>query len=555
MASILATPVFAPIGVPERPELEIGPWSGYLAAIFRGGNIASNLPVDVQSLSYNGQIIKTYFNDYYNRIWVLPSQNVNFGEIGGIVEQTRLFWNSFLQETTVAGIQQNIENVDSIGLNVSQTIGPLATVLVRYITDESGPEQALGEISYTFSIGGIKVVTFEGRRSLRWPTEDFKVNWGAAYEVEIEYRTDIFVSRNGKEQRRAQRRKPRKRLTYQSIFDYEKLRRYNAILANRQTRTFTIPEETKTIKLSASANAGDSTLTFDEIPAWVVVDTNYMLLLDSKREVVRVESISANTVTLSAGLQNNWFAGDYFVPVHTVRMATSISAPLVTNSVATVAQQWEVEPTTEPFENGDIDYDTYEDLFVFAEKHNWGETLDVQKNYNREEVDFSKGRVRYFTPVDFPNQIRTSRILTDSVDRMKNIENFFMRMRGRAGEFWIPTWERDLEVVSSVSDSTDRILCEGRELFDYYPGDRVFRNIMIQMVNGQRFYRRIESYQLQGENTEVQVTEILPGLELGDIEFVSFLVRARFASDTHTTSWLTREVPTANIAFQVLEDI
>lgn len=559
MSTILADGDYAYFAssTPPIAPLQLGPWGAVdINQIFDSGDLAVSPPLNILGVPYQGTILPSYFNDYYNRIWIIPSSNLDFGEVGGFVEVPRFFWNAFLSDTDISGILPEAENVELSGAVVGTTFKPLELKTLTFSTNENGPQSIEGQYSFSFSIGGTKVVTFQGRRSLQWPSEDFKVNWANPYEVEIEYRTDIFVSRNGKEQRRAQRRKPRKRITYQSVFDNAKLRRYNAIIANRQTRTFTLPEETKTIKLSADATAGNNALVFQEVPNWIRPQFNYMLLLDTKREVVRVESILGNTLTLSANLQNDWFEGDYLVPVHTVRTSTSISAPLVTNTVATVTQDWEVVATSEPFEEDLYDYETYEDYYIFDEKHNWGKALEVQKNYTRDEVDFGKGVVRYFTPIDFPNQVRSLTYESDSVERHDRVRRFFQAMRGRAGEFWSPTWERDLELIADVAPGTDRLLCEGTDLATYYEEDKVFRNIYILMKDGTVFYRRIEGYQIIGENTEVELTEsISPGLLLNEVELICFLVRTRFASDTFTTSWLTREVWSAKIALQSLEDL
>lgn len=555
MNAILSSPILAPLGVPEIGPLEQGPWTAYDTQQLVSGQRSPVAPLAFSSQAFDGGTLRSYFDDYYNRIWVISNQNVDFGEIAGPLEVTRSFWNAFLVPSTLSTVVENAENVIFSGVSPPQVFAPLQALPVVFSTNEIGPDVLSGTIEFTFSVGGIKILTFEGRRSLQWPTEDFRVNWDSPYEVEIEFRTDIFVSRNGKEQRRAQRRKPRKRITYQSIFDNKQLRKYNAIIASRQTRTFTIPEETKTVKLAASAATGTDTLVFDTVPEWVVPNYNYMLLLDNRREIVRVDSVSGNTVSLVGNLQNDWLIDDYLVPVHTVRTSTNISAPLVTNTVSIVNQTWEVEPTTEPFEQNSIQYDFYEGYPVFNENHNWLSSLSVEKNYNREEVDFGKGRVRYYTPIDFPNQVRGLSLLTESLSRIESIKTFFKEMRGRAGEFWLPTWERDLELIADVAVNTDRLLCEGTELFEYYPEDKVFRNIYMVLKDGTTLFRRIESYQLLGDNTEVQVTEPLPALTVGDVELICFLPRTRFASDTLTISWLTREVASANISFQTLEDI
>jgi hypothetical protein len=257
-----------------------------------------------------------------------------------------------LQPVTVTAINETeTENVELLNLTVSTSIGRLATRVVQFRTNEQGPSQLEGFYDINFSLGGVKTINVSGRRSLPWPIEDFRVNWAEPYEVSMEFRTEIFVSRNGKEQRRAQRSTPRKTIEYSSAFEAGQLRRYNAILANRQTRTFTVPEETKTVKLSSAANQNTNTLTFESLPNWVKANFNYMLLSNKRREVVQVESVSLNSVTLAGPLQNDWPEQTYLMPVHTARASTQIRAPRLTNGVATVSQIFEVLPTSEPYED------------------------------------------------------------------------------------------------------------------------------------------------------------------------------------------------------------
>jgi hypothetical protein len=542
--------------------LQEGPWSAFLSTSVKASQaleIAS--PIQVSSVNYVGRVLNSYFNDYYNRIWVLPNTSVNFGEIGGLVQQSRTIWNTFSQPVTVTAINETeTENVELLNLTVSTSIGRLATRVVQFRTNEQGPSQLEGFYDINFSLGGVKTINVSGRRSLPWPIEDFRVNWAEPYEVSMEFRTEIFVSRNGKEQRRAQRSTPRKTIEYSSAFEAGQLRRYNAILANRQTRTFTVPEETKTVKLSSAANQNTNVLAFEEVPNWVRPDFNYMLLNARRREVVQVESVSLNSVTLAGPLQNDWPEQTYLMPVHTARASTQIRAPRLTNGVATVSQIFEVLPTSEPYGDTSETYPLYEDLPVFLEKHNWSQNLEVIYGYEREELDYGKGLVRYYTPIDFSSQVRTLAFDTDEVSRSDRIRDFFIKRRGQREEFWLPTYENDFVLVQDVAPNTDRLRVKGRDIYDFYRDDKTYRNFIVFLTDGTAITRRIESMQLisdlNGEDTELEVTEVLPqGLQVSEVRVFSWLPRVRFATDILRQSWLTREVSRVTLSFRTLEDL
>ena len=90
----------------------------------------------------------------------------------------------------------------------------------------------------------------------------------APYEVTREYRTEIIVSRSGKEQRRALRQTPRKRIEYLSSLCDENVRAFDRAMVNAQRIPVSIPERVRFVKFADGLPPGFGALTIDPVPSW-----------------------------------------------------------------------------------------------------------------------------------------------------------------------------------------------------------------------------------------------------------------------------------------------
>lgn len=541
----------------NAPDVPQGIYDGIELSAFPVGSLTKVDPVGVLPQSFQGKVLKTYFNDYYNGVWILPSI-IDFGEVPAFETNSFTIWNSFLTPVTLQTVTSvNDENITLSGITANTTFQPLETKQASLSTDENGPPTIAATYSLGFDFGTVFRVNAIGTRSGLWPVE---VNWDNPYSISYEYRTDIFVSREGKQQRRALRNKPRKTIAYRGCLTAEEMRNLNGLLALRQTRTFVAPEITRYEYVSQQEASGSTGLTLENIPAWLITGEQYLIRGNGNQEVRTLTNISTNRVEFSGVSGQEWPVGTQVLPLLRVRLNTSIRAQRVTNGVSLVNVNLEVDPGSEPFPESFSDLPQFEGREVLSYRPNWVSGIDVTYQYDRNEVDYGHGVASYFTPIDFGNRLHRLNYTGLNYQRMQDLKSFFQRQKGQQREFWLPSWEDDFDVVQDIAAGANSIRVRGTDIQSYFDMDKVHQCGYIETRAGDSFYLRVlDMFTVQdalGTDTVIRFDNVIgPEIPVSQIHTAGWLFLCRNATDRLTSQWLTNEVGTCNFSIRTLENL
>src|SRR5262245_35873674 len=175
----------------------------------------------------------------------------------------------------------------------------------------------------------------------------------APYEVTREYRTEIITSRSGREQRRALRQTPRKRIEYLSALCDDNTRAFDRAMVNAQRIELAIPERVRFVRFDDGLPPGFSALTIDPVPSWIFAGASLILTGGMTNAVRTVESVSGTTVAFEETDAIAWPPGTRLSPSLTGYLDPSIPAPLVNRSHNTVEASitFHVDPGSEPVED------------------------------------------------------------------------------------------------------------------------------------------------------------------------------------------------------------
>lgn len=256
----------------------------------------------------DGVVTREFFDDYYNRIHVVPT-TLSFGMITADSTAPVQLWNAHLRaEVTLASISVPSGSAATlIGSALPLELSPLAVATYNVRVPRSGGAPSFnGDIIFGFGVDGTARVNISGVRARLWPAAP---NWSNTYKITYAFKTEIIVSASGREQRSALRRTPRKIIEYTATMRDGDLRAAKDRLWGRQHLGLVIPEAPRFTTLAAPMASGAQELTVVEAPAWLMPGGMIVLSDGVRSESFAVREVDGAVVTTVAIAEMDWAAG------------------------------------------------------------------------------------------------------------------------------------------------------------------------------------------------------------------------------------------------------
>lgn len=384
------------------------------------------------------------------------------------------------------------------------------------------------------------------------------INWSQRYDETYEFLTDIFTSRSGKEQRRALRNTPRKTISFQAIAHDDGLRWFTRMMAGRQANAFLLPDITRDIHTTQPMGAGTVEARVDRLADWIEPGAPVVIQYGNQRTSRLVDTYTANTVTFTTPLNESWPTGATIHPGLPGRVAQQIRSTRPTNAVAAIDVVFEVEPLSLKYTNG-APTTVWRDAEVFLVKPNYANPITVTHDWPVEHVDFNRGAIKTFRPIDFGSRMYQATYLGIGRDKVRDIVDVFLRAKGRRGEFYMPTWENDLPLRESLTQGSFRMRVVGNGPAMLLHGDTVMKNLAVFTHDGRVYFNRansiVEYADADGRDSLITCEFAWPmTILMHEIMYVCWMPLCRFASDGITVSWLTDEIANTTLSIMSLED-
>lgn len=524
----------------------------------KGGEFTNRLPISLISHQFSGGKMRTFFDDYYNRVYFLPS-SINLGAISTTVTKEFRVWNSYRKTVTLDDITLiNGEGLSLLGASVPDVFLPLGLKTYSVVAGTNGPPNVDATFTFTFDAPEVFRLSVTGTRAKVSPLVP---NWMEPYEVEYAFKTDMFTSRSGREQRRALRSTPRKKISFKATPAGDPFRAFNDLMASWHNNTVILPEAPRQAVAAQPIMPDDLTMTiYGDIPEWVVPEATVVLAYRGQYETRKVESAAGNIVVFTGASAILWPVGTKLHPGVSGRIEASLKTTRNTNRATTVDFSMDVTPASEPVVPVPAAPQTFNGRELFTVKPNWISLPDVTYESQREPVDYDRGVIAIFTPVAFVSQIRKMTYSSRDYAGMKELTDLFHRAKGQRGEFYMPTWEADIQVGKSSPVASRTIRINGTDFAKNYPADTVHKAVAVYFNDGSVIYQTVESiYEVNdadGNDSVIQVgadwTRIVSP---ATVKTISWLLVWRFATDTLTVEWLTNTVARCDMTFRSLEDL
>ena len=393
-------------------------------------------------------------------------------------------------------------------------------------------------------------------------------NWRNGVRDTYEFKTDVFASRDGSEQRRSLRENPRRTIEAALLLDGERLRAFSdAINTAKDGKVEVSDFSADRATVLETVADGATVLKVDHIPQWLSGGVVCCLVTGRKSRKVQIDFVSETNVVLTAGVSGSVGSGAHLLPFVAASIGNSATLSLHTLQVATSSLKFDVTPGSVVRVADDLPFDSSSagdsvqsfgpaamlfGRYVLLRKPNFLNQPQMQFSLKFETVDYERGIVKTFTPVPIVSRTLTATHLAASRADAMALLDIFMRCRGRAGEIYVPTWGSDFPTV--VSAAGDGIVVSGTDFYDTYHGDKAHAAVLIRAKDGTLHPFEITGMAASSGNTTVQM-HASHGLAANDIDVISWMFVSRFAQDAFTIEWVTNQVANISLSFVTLENL
>lgn len=371
------------------------------------------------------------------------------------------------------------------------------------------------------------------------PYLNYKPEWSSGVNVEFEYQTDIFTSRNGSEDRRSLRSKPRKSLDFDVLEWDDEAARLAAHSMVQGGAPVYAPYFLDRIPCAPS----ETGLRIAVIPNWVR-HLRWVAAMgpDGKWTPLQVRSAASNTIEFFERITVPYWQ---ICPIEKFILSTDSNISNVTSRVAkgrlvldqVAGSGTRVFDELHPWAPAA----TYRRFPVYPFVPNWASNVTRSADRINDEWDMGYGVQDWaFSEKESITTIGFNHLAKNYAETRAASE-FFHAMRGRRGSFYTSTWTDDLRILK-VDRKNSTITVAGEFAKYVFESSERYQNIAIRGQFGLCFVG-ILSAAISGGNTVLDLDMTLPD-EIQDFEMekASYLFKSRFASDRFAMSYVTSAV-------------
>ncbi|ERP95697.1 hypothetical protein Q669_29450 [Labrenzia sp. C1B10] len=376
-----------------------------------------------------------------------------------------------------------------------------------------------------------------------------RINWDDGYRDSYVFKTDVITSHTGREQRRAVRNRPRREIELSATFDREIKWLLDNHMAKFQHARTLVPDISKPLVTVSDLGIGNQSCSYIGDAFWLSAGRRVLLV---NRDLIETRTVSGFTTTTILFTEDDGLfefpAGTRIFPASAGRLDLEFDANRLVSSVAASKVSFQVEPGGESYDQG-TPYELLGEREFFTQRHNYADSLGVTYAQARDDVDMGFGRIQHYLPQAFSRRNIRIQLLASSSAEIGEIVSFFHRMKGRVGEFFMPTWEQDV-VFSSMPGNGRFIVVDGQSFGHSFKDSTVFRRLMVIMKDGTRIQLEVDFIEILTDtnSTVIWLKEDLPPLLFNDttVDRICWVLLCRFASDRIDVDYQANSV--ANIA-------
>lgn len=386
----------------------------------------------------------------------------------------------------------------------------------------------------------------------------FPYQWSVGATEELAFRTEIIVSRDGTEQRIAQRVKPRATYTFQSLLTKDQAKAPARRAGHRQAERYFIPHPHQTVKLAAPVAASGSSLVIDRTPPSWVTPGNYIVLNGASGDgaLAAIVRVSGTTVSLATAIGQDFPVGATARQAVEGRFAGENEVVYVTNKTAQLSTNFEADPVLNFVPEYGEPESTIDGVEFFDMPPNWSGSVTFSFAQEAEIFDEGRGAVDAYYPVAHTTRLAKMRFLCETPEKLDKLLGVFHRSKGRRDRFYAPLWVDEVSILGSALSGAESLTVQGREFFDTFGPYLSYRRILIRRKVGADLLLRITDVVVDGAGNSVLNLSVPLATDLvsSDIQSVMWVCPVRFASDRLTIEWRVDGIAEIEVNLSTLEE-
>lgn len=510
--------------------------------------LVNALPVSASPRVLNCDPTSSYFDDYYNRIHVVPS-SIAFGSIIASSTRDLVVWNSYLDPKVFSDINVPADLGVSVnppaGVSIPQTFNALQQWTFSVVADLIGPPTF--DSAFEFTVSGRTIsVPVSGRRLVVFP---FAPNWNSPVDESFEWNSWVLTAGDGSEQTGSNwGNQPRRHFSYTVLLKGLQLQKFENLLFGWQHRAFGLPVWVDKTKTTASIAPGSTAVPCDTSLRSFVADGFGVLYLDDDNfEAFAIQSVSAGSITAALPTQRAWPAGTRVYPVIPALLNQTTSGGYQVDNLAVVPVSFDCDPQQTPGNTATTaTVPQYQGEELYMLRANWASPLSFQVNSARRTLDYRTGANSTYSTQGFSKTTRKHTWNLTGRQSSADFRAFIGRREGIAIPVYMPTGNTDFTVVSPALVDTAYLDVSPND-YDLFVGAHpARRDLAILLRNGTYFVRRITDAQMSGSVLRLTLDATFPqNIDPSQMKRVSLVGFYRLESNSVSIRWLTDEVGTA----------
>lgn len=492
----------------------------------------------IKSFNKDGDKEITFFDDFYFRVHLTPA-TLNLGNILSVQSRSVYLWNANFVTQQVSSFTGTNEPGLSIQEPDSTPYNLLPLDLSEYIftVDVVGSPQF--DTTVTWTVDGEQIMLpVTGRRVILFP---FEPNWSSSVIETLEWKTNIFVSYDGTEQRSQIRSKPRLTLSYSTMTKGAEARQFRNLMYGWQHRQYAVPMWYDVVVMTGGVNQGATTIGLNTENIGFQVGGLAVLFSDFETfEVFEIESITPISLVTTRPLEFSWPIGTKVYPVNQALISKNLPTTSPIASVKLADIEFRMSPTDStpfvPDAPAPVELGSYE---YILNTPNWG--VDVTDEYARDygELDNITGALQQIQHPDFSKNLFTYQWMLKGKSEIKEFREMLQRCKGMLKPVYLPTWFQDFTLYEKIQAGSSSIRIV-KQRYEEMVGNSVIQNAIVIRKRMGGYYTRVISGVSSTDDYEViSFNDVIPEEILIDqVATISIVRLMRLAADQVTIEYL-----------------
>lgn len=524
---------FYPTVTPPAPTAWV-PGEGWLAGASRGTADGGDavVPVDlVEQADRQGM----FAADFYER-WHFSALTFALGNLVGNQTRELRVWNAHRR----ARVLQDLELVDGEGIIISGQpdpplqFAPLQQRVYQLEITTEGPPNVEAQLVFDFDEGQATVVLITGSRVTPWL---WRPDWTRGILETLEWQTYIEASENENEQVDSMRLSPRRSMTFSVGVQGAERQAMETAIDGWAGRVWSLPVWPDGVDVATNLAAGATDVAVPTAGRDFQPGGLAMFKGEGFRdyEVVEVESLAANLVTLRRPTVRAWPAGTVLYPARTARMPEGMEYQRFTGrtSLGSVAFDFV----------GDQDWPaltgmpTYRGLPVLEDVPEWtrGPTTATTRKLAARDNGF--GAPEYIDRADVALLRQVFGYAPVGRAQLARMRSLLYLLAGRWGAFWAPTWAEDFTLATPSTAGTTALDVDWKGYSLYTPLHRNRRDLRIQQGATVQYARIANTSELDSATERLGIdAPLTASLVPGQVK-LSYLSLWRLDTDRLEWAW------------------